>query len=90
MGNREYEIPALLVLSLIVVFSGLMLENVITNTAPFLNLIVGETADSCINVQTEAEDDFLRKMDADDRVNGDFIIIFRKSALKYDVLIVYF
>ncbi len=58
----------MLVLSLIVVFSGLMLENVITNTAPFLNLIVGETADSCINVQTEAEDDFLRKMDADDRV----------------------
>lgn len=58
----------MLVLSLIVVFSGLMIQNVITNTAPFLDLIVGETADSCINVQTEAEDDFVRKMNADDRV----------------------
>ncbi len=58
----------MLVLSLIVVFSGLMIQNVITNTAPFLNLVVGETADSCINVQTEAEDNFQRKMNADDRV----------------------
>jgi len=58
----------MLVLSLVVVFSGLMLENVITDMTPFLNLIVGETADSCINVQAEAEDDFLREMTADSRV----------------------
>ncbi len=58
----------MLVLSLVVVFSGLMIANVITDMTPFLNLIVGETADSCINVQAETEDEFLREMNADSRV----------------------
>lgn len=52
----------MLVLSLIVVFSGLMTENMIRDTTPFLNLIVGETADSCINVSAGAERDFVRSM----------------------------
>lgn len=55
----------MLVLSLIVVFSGLMTQNVINDITPFLNLIVGETADSCLNVQSEYEDEFLREMNAD-------------------------
>jgi len=58
----------MLVLSLVVVFSGLMTENVITDMTPFLNLIVGETADSAINVQTEIEDEFLQALDDDRRV----------------------
>lgn len=58
----------MLVLSLVVVFSGLMIENVIADMTPFLNLIVGETADSCISVQTDAEEGFLDEMDADSRV----------------------
>lgn len=58
----------MLVLSLIVVFSGLMTENVISDFTPFVNLIVGETADSAINVQAEIEDDFLQAMTADSRV----------------------
>lgn len=58
----------MLVLSLIVVFSGLMTENVISDFTPFVNLIVGETADSCINVQAEIEDEFLQAMNADSRV----------------------
>lgn len=58
----------MLVLSLVVVFSGLMIENVIVDMTPFLNLIVGETADSCINVQADAEEDFLAEMNADSRV----------------------
>lgn len=58
----------MLVLSLIVVFSGLMTKNVILDRQPFVNLIVGETADSCISVQAEAEDNFLRKRNADSRV----------------------
>ena len=58
----------MLVLSLIVVFSGLMTENVIVDMKPFLNLIVGETADSCINVQTEVEEDFVSTLQADGRV----------------------
>ncbi len=58
----------MLVLSLVLVFSGLMTENVIADITPFLNLIVGETADSCISVQMDAEEDFLAEMDADSRV----------------------
>ena len=55
-------------LSLVVVFSGLMTRNVIIDMEPFINLIVGETADSCINVNAEAEEDFIRAMSSDQRV----------------------
>lgn len=58
----------MLVLSLIVVFSGLMFKNMIMDITPFLALIVGETADSCINVQIEAEEDFINEANADNRV----------------------
>ncbi|MCM1546187.1 MAG: ABC transporter permease [Clostridiales bacterium] len=58
----------MLVLSLVVVFSGLMTENIIMDTKPFLDLIAGETADSCISVQAEIEDEFLQAMNADSRV----------------------
>lgn len=56
------------VLSLILVFSGLMTENVIVNTEPFLNLIGGEVTDSCININIKTEKEFLRTIHADDRV----------------------
>ena len=55
----------MLVLSLIVVFSGLMIENVIVDMTPFVNLIVGETADSCVNIVAGAESEFLREMERD-------------------------
>ncbi len=58
----------MLVLSLVVVFSGLMVENVIMDMEPFVNMIVGETADSCINIKAGAEEEFLRRMRADERV----------------------
>lgn len=58
----------MLVLSLVVVFSGLMVRNVIMDMTPFLNMIVGEIADSCISVNRETEEDFLGKMNADRRV----------------------
>lgn len=58
---------AMLVLSLVVVFSGLMTENMIVDMTPFINLIVGETTDSAINVQTEVEDDFLAVLNSDSR-----------------------
>ncbi len=58
----------MLVLSLVVVFSGLMTENAIVDMTPFLDLIVGETADSGINVQVEAEEGFLTALNADSRV----------------------
>lgn len=63
----------MLVLSLIVVFSGLMYENMIADSTSFINLIVGETSDSCINVNAEIEDDFLREMNADDRVEAVYL-----------------
>ncbi len=58
----------MLVLSLVVVFSGVMIRNMILDMTPFLNLIVGETADCCINVKAEAEEEFLQAMHADGRV----------------------
>ncbi|MDE7400457.1 MAG: ABC transporter permease [Clostridia bacterium] len=63
----------MLVLSLVVVFSGLMTENVIADMTPFLNLIVGETADSCISVTVDFEDEFLREMNADGRVEKAYL-----------------
>lgn len=63
----------MLVLSLVFVFSGLMTENIIVDMTPFLNLIVGETADSAINVQTEIEDDFLDKLNSDSRAEKAYL-----------------
>lgn len=58
----------MLVLSLVVVFSALMWENVIADMTPFINMIVGEQTDSCLNVNAEREEEFLREMEADARV----------------------
>lgn len=58
----------MLALSLIVVFSGVMIENIIKDSASFINIIVGETADSCISIQAGGEEEFLRAMEADERV----------------------
>lgn len=63
----------MLVLSLVVVFSGLMRENMIVDMTPFLNLIVGETADSCISVQADAEKEFLAQMQKDSRVEKAYL-----------------
>lgn len=57
----------MLVLSLVVVFSGLMVENVIVDMQSFINLIVGETSDSCINVNAEIENEFLQMLNEDSR-----------------------
>lgn len=58
----------MLVLSLIAVFSGVMIENIIMDSGSFINIIVGETADSCISIQADGEEEFLRAMEADERV----------------------
>ena len=58
----------MLVLSLVVVFSALMVENVIVDMTPFINLIVGETADACVNVAPEAETDLLQAAEEDESV----------------------
>lgn len=58
----------MLVLSLVVVFSGVMVENVIMDIHAYIELMVGETADSAININAAAEDDFLQAMTTDERV----------------------
>ncbi len=63
----------MLVLSLVIVFSGLMKENIITDMTPFLAMIVGETADSCINVNAAAEEALLEKIHADKRVEKAYL-----------------
>lgn len=58
----------MLVLSLVVVFSVLMVENVIVDMTPFINLIVGETADACVNVNPGAEAALLQAAEEDGSV----------------------
>ncbi len=58
----------MLVLSLVVVFSGMATENIVLDITPFLNLIVGETPDTCINIDVEIEEEFLEAMHRDERV----------------------
>lgn len=63
----------MLVLSLVVVFSGLMLENMILDMDPFINLIGGETADSCVNADVDIEGDFLDAVETDSRVEKAYL-----------------
>lgn len=58
----------MLVLSLALTFTGMLVRNVITDVQQCINLVIGETADSCIYVTPEGEKDFLQKMEDDDRV----------------------
>lgn len=58
----------MLVISLVVVFSGIMTENMIVDTKPFVDLVQGETTDSTISVKADIEKDFLDKMNSDSRV----------------------
>lgn len=63
----------ILVLSLIMVFSGVMIQNVIFDIQPMVDLIVGETADSCISIAAEREEEFLGLLDKDNRVEKAYL-----------------
>lgn len=63
----------MLVISLVTVFSGVMVENMIADMTPFVHLIVGETADSCVNIRAEAEKEFLHEMEKDARVEKSYL-----------------
>lgn len=58
----------MLALSLVIVFSATMAENIIMDVMPFLNLVVGEMADSCISVKANVEKDLLQEARLDGRV----------------------
>lgn len=59
----------MLVLSLVVVFSGVMIRNVIVDMQPMVELIMGEVADSGISIAAEREKEFVAAMQEDDRVD---------------------
>lgn len=58
----------MLVLSLVIAFSGLMWRNMLVDIKPFTDLIVGEAADSCLNVSSAREQEFLEALGKDGRV----------------------
>ena len=58
----------MLVLSLVLVFSGMMLKNVIFDIQPMVDLIVGETADACVDVTADSGKRFVEEMERDSRV----------------------
>lgn len=58
----------MLMISLILVFSGLMYCNVIVDRTLFIDLIVGAYSDAIVNVTAEAEEEFLHAMNADKQV----------------------
>lgn len=76
LSNKKQNITVcvtMLVLSLIVVFSGLMTENLIVDMEPFINLIVGESADSCISIRTGAEEAFRQLVKEDPAVQKAYL-----------------
>lgn len=58
----------MLVLSLIIVFVGVMFKNVIADQKPFLNLVMGEYTDYAAIVEKANEEEFVREIQNDSRV----------------------
>ena len=58
----------MLVLSLAVTFTGMIVKNVIADNQQFVDMVIGETADSSISVDLEGESEFLQKLEEDERV----------------------
>lgn len=71
----------MLVLSLVVVMSAVMTKNVIADVKPFIDLIVGESTDSCVNIDVEVEDEFLADMNADERVKK--IYLYNSTSVRH-------
>lgn len=73
MSNKKQNITVgvtMLVLSLVIVFSGIMLENFILDKQTFMDFVVGETADSCINVNVGSEERLKDALGSDSRVKN--------------------
>lgn len=50
----------IMILTLIIVFCGVMFRNFIADMDPFIEMVVGESADSCIKVDQKREEEFLK------------------------------
>lgn len=59
---------SMLVVTLVLAFSAVVTENVIFDIDTFINMIVGETTDSAINITHDIEDEFLQIVSEDERV----------------------
>lgn len=60
----------MIVLSLVIVFSGVMFENLIVNADKFVYFIAGEISDSCINVNISAEEQLKNALSNDSRTKN--------------------
>ena len=60
----------MIVLSLVIVFSGVMFENLIVNADKFIYFIAGEISDSCINVNISAEEQLKNALSNDSRTKN--------------------
>ena len=58
----------MLVLSLILVFAGVMYKNVIADVKPMLNMVVGNIADYGVLVSKNDEEEILRELEKDSRI----------------------
>lgn len=58
----------MLVLSLILVFAGVMYKNVIADVKPMLNMVVGNIADYAVAIDKNDEEEFIREIEKDSRV----------------------
>ncbi len=73
MSNKKQNVTicvTMLVLSLVIVFSGVMLENFILDEQTLIDLVAGETADSCINVNIGSEELLKDALGSDSRVKN--------------------
>lgn len=63
----------MLMLTLVVVFALTLFDNMIMDSKPFIDMIVGEYADSSLTVEGSREQDFIRYMEKDERVEKSYL-----------------
>ncbi len=63
----------MLMLTLVVVFAITLFDNMIMDAQPFLDMIVGESADSAMRIEVDREQDFRRYMEKDERVAKSYL-----------------
>lgn len=62
-----------LMLTLVVAFTAVMLRNVILDQQPMIDMIAGETADSCIGIDAEKEAELKAYFEKDSRVKKSYL-----------------
>lgn len=63
----------MLVLSLVIVFSGVMLDNFVADEQKFIDLVVGESADSSVDIAPSAEKELNSALENDSRVVNHYL-----------------